>query len=644
MRIGVAGGGPAGLYAALLIGRYHEVEIFERNPEGATYGWGVVFSEDTLSYLADDEVGEALDRELIRWSTITVHRPDGVTRVSGQPFTAVNRRALLEVLTTQLRRRGIEPRFERELMPSEAASFDLVIAADGVNSHWRRSRVDRFQTQVTAHPTRYIWLGLERSLPGFTFVFRPTPLGVFQVHAYPYGPSQSTFIVETTDEAFAGAGLESADEFASIAFCQNLFEEFLDGAPLLSNRSQWLRFLTLRNRSWFDLQGTPTVLIGDAAHTAHFSIGSGTKLAMEDASALAAALEAHGDDLSAALASYQSKRQPTVARFQEAALDSSRYFETLGELLELPPTEFAVNLLTRSGRVPFSAVERGDPALAAAAGLSPALRPIRIGPERFENRLIGGAIGLGISPPLPVSALGRRHPGEILARDADGDWPVAVLSHAGPRGSNRAPEDGLDRPLRRLSEPLVAASAIPYTARHPEPRALEQPEMDEVAGDFAQSAKAMPKSTRLILIDGAQGGLLACFISPLTNRRSDSYGGSIEGRMRFPLTVVEAVRQEWKGALGFRLSVTDLAKGGLQPDEALAAARLLSLVDLIEVCGFGAVAEVDWPNRPDYLLPMATRVRLATEIPVLVRAGIRTLDEANTVVAAGRADLVRLGR
>ncbi len=642
MKVAVAGGGPAGLYFALLVaaGGGHQVKVFERNPEGATYGWGVVFSEGTLANLAGDHLGliDDLDRLLIRWSTISIHRPEGTVRVAGQPFTALNRRGLLGALNRRAAEAGVEVKHESAFQPGDEDGFDLVVAADGVNSVWRRSRAGRFGPTEQAHPTRYVWLGLNRSLPGFTFIFHPTPQGVFQVHAYPYGADESTFIVETTDRAFAAAGLEGADEESTVGSCQELFAEYLDGARLLSNRSQWLRFVTLRNRHWFDLDQVPVVLMGDAAHTAHFSIGSGTKLAMEDAAALAEVLDESHDDLPSALASYQAVRQPPVARFQQAAADSARYFEGIGGLLSLPPETFAVNLLTRSGRVSFSDVERGDASLAAQAGLAPALQPITIRGRRLPHRLIGGSLGLSLSPTLPVNETGRRYRDEQLATAVNERWEVTVLGHAGARGSCRLPEDGLDRPLRDGGWSTLAASPIPYTKAHPSPHAITDEEKSQVAEDFAAAAARFNGETKLLLIDGAHGGLLASFISPLTN----PYGFE---SLTFPRAVVEAVRAEWDGPLGFRLSVTDLAPGGISMEQAVSAAQgLLGCgIDLIEVCGPGAVSDFDWPERPDYLLPLAVQLRLETGAPVMVGAGITTLDGANTAIGSGRADLIRLG-
>ncbi|MGH8957652.1 MAG: FAD-dependent monooxygenase, partial [Acidimicrobiia bacterium] len=353
MKIGVVGGGPAGLYFAVLMARSggHQVEVFERNPPAATYGWGVVFSEGTLTELAGGHARlfEDLDQALVRWATIAIHRRESTVRAKGQPFAAIDRRSLLSILARWAHIHGLTPRYETEFRPGDETGFDLVVAADGVNSVWRRHYSATFRSEEMVHPTRYIWLGLEKALNGFTFVFEPTPAGLFQAHAYPYGPEESTFIIETTEEAFQETELEGITEEQSIRFGEKLFADFLAGARLRSNRSQWLRFVTLRNQRWFRTEDTPVVLVGDAAHTAHFSIGSGTKLAMEDAAALHSALVSYPEDVVSALATYEANRQPPVARFQEAALDSARYFERVSNLMELSAPTFAFNLLTRSG-------------------------------------------------------------------------------------------------------------------------------------------------------------------------------------------------------------------------------------------------------------------------------------------------------
>ncbi|MGH8924501.1 MAG: FAD-dependent monooxygenase [Acidimicrobiia bacterium] len=436
-------------------------------------------------------------------------------------------------------------------------------------------------------------------------------------------------------------------------FGEKLFANFLAGARLRSNRSQWLRFVTLRNQRWFRTEDIPVVLVGDAAHTAHFSIGSGTKLAMEDAAALHSALVSYPHDLPSALAAYESNRQPPVARFQEAALDSALYFEHVSNLQDLPAPMFAFNLLTRSGRVSYLDVERSDPRLAAVVGrlaspaggvAVPALTSFTIGQTMFRNRLVGPG-GFVMSPALAVSLEGRqslRHP---TSEETRAEWEGVVLTHAGPRASGRPPEDGLDRPLLDDGWQTLAASATAYTSAHRPSRQMSPADMERVIVDFTRAAHRVRPGVSLLMIDAAQGNLLASFISPLTNLRDDRYGGLIENRLRFPLAVVQAVRDVWEGTIALRFSATDFTRGGITEEEAISAAKMLAAngVELIEVCGGGAVPEYEPPYRRGYLLPLAATIRLRGGVRVLVGGGLNTLDDANTAIGSGRADLVRIG-
>ncbi len=465
MRIAVVGGGPAGLYFSLLAaqGNGHEITVFERNPPGATYGWGVVFSEGTLTELegADPRLSRRFDQALVRWSTIRIHRGGDETIVGGQPFAAISRRTLLGLLAEAATEAGVEIRYSTSFEPNnlngDGETYDLIVAADGVNSTLRAVEARHFRPSEYVHPTRYIWLGLGRALPGFTFVFQTTAYGPFWVHAYPYEAQASTFIVETTEESWRRADLDQATEAASLAFCRETFNGYLGDAPLASNRSSWLQFVTLRNRSWVRPGEPPVVLVGDAAHTAHFSIGSGTKLAMEDALALAEALHLQPENLALALTNYEAVRRPAVERFQQAALTSADYFAHVGDLDQLPDPTFAFNLITRSGRVNHLDVQRQDPNLVLAANgavidaektpLPPAMAPLSLGNTRFASRLIGGSLGMRLSPPLAVRPDGRRSSDDPMSNDFSNGADVVVLTHAGPRAGTRPGVDGLDRPL-----------------------------------------------------------------------------------------------------------------------------------------------------------------------------------------------------
>lgn len=683
MRLAVSGAGPAGLYLSLLMARTseHRITVFERNSEGATYGWGVVFSEGTLAELAEVDYLTYVDlnRALVRWSAIDIRHRGATVRSIGHGFSAISRRTLLGVLLHRARELGVDVHFEAEMSPAEilAGPYDLVVAADGVNSSLRQFHVENFGLHTEVHPTRYIWLGLPEAFDAFTFIFEETPYGLFQVHGYPYDASGSTFIVETTERNWRQAGLHHADEAESVAFCEKVFADHLDGAPLLSNRSLWNAFVTVRNNTWHHLRGpgAPVVLIGDAAHTAHFSIGSGTKLAMEDAASLYRALSAY-PDLATALSIYEADRQPPVARFQEAARDSAHYFEGVDQYLDLGVETFAFNLLTRSGRVTRIDMERRDPSLTLAAdraiagvdrGLvvaAPSQTPISIGGLRLDNRMVAiagqqDAHGLVMTPTWSVSPEGRQHPGApTMGDDSVEDLRAqlqeikdhnsaagVVIGHAGPRASCLTPELGLDRPLRVNGWEILSCSPLPYVSSQSVPRALDAGDMKRITGAFQTAAEfGVVAEADLLLVDAAHGHLLATFISPLTNRRQDEYGGNLEGRMRFPLEVMAAVRKVWKGPLGVRFSATDWAKGGTTREEAVAIARAFTGAgaDLIEVAGGGTTIRAEPVYRRNFLLGLASEIKHRAGVKVLVGGGIISLDDADTAIAAGRADLIRL--
>jgi anthraniloyl-CoA monooxygenase len=705
VRIGVLGGGPAGLYFAALAKKAdpsHEITLVERNAPDATFGWGVVFSEETLGSFRDADRETYLDitESFARWSAIDVHYAGKIVRSGGHVFSGVARKRLLQILQDRCRSLGVEMSFEDELadLSRFADGYDLIVAADGVNSTVRRLREEWFRPSMDVHRSKFVWFGTTRSFDAFTFIFRETEHGLFQVHAYPFDARTSTFIVECNQATWERAGLDGVDEAGSIAFCETLFAPELAGHRLISNRSLWVSFGTLRCESWH--HGN-VVLLGDAAHTAHFTIGSGTKLAMEDAISLANALEVLGPSrLEAALTQYELERQPVVERFQEAARESSRYFEDVIRYTKFDPLPFAFQLLTRSGRITHLELEKRDSGFVAAvdrwfaqqaSGVGttqraprpertgrlplatpppPLLAPLDVGGVRIENRVVlrtshGGPLvpavgeslalepGLVLTPFVAVSAEGRITPETPTADDLAPFVPgvdrvpvCVVLGHAGRRGSTRPRSGGVDRPLREDGWELASASPIPYGLRSATPNELDRAGMERVTADFVAGARRAAESgAGALLLECSRGYLLASFLTPLSNRRDDEFGGEdVAARLRFPLEVLAAVRDAWEGPLGVRYSATDWATGGLSRADSLAIARAFAAggADFLDVVAGGTVAE----QRPVYgrffLVPYGDVVRNEIGIPTMTSGNITTADEVNTILAAGRADLVVL--
>jgi anthraniloyl-CoA monooxygenase len=703
MRIGVLGGGPAGLYFALLAKRAdpaHEITVVERNAPDATFGWGVVFSEETLGALRDADYPSYVEitDTFARWSAIDVVYGGRTVRSGGHMFSAIARKRLLEILQRRCREVGVELAFRQEVPDLDAtfADRDLVVAADGVNSTARRLLAPHLRPSLDVHRSKFVWFGTDLPLDAFTFIFRSTEHGMFQVHAYPFDAETSTFIVECTEATWRAAGLDQAGEEESIAACQELFAPELGGHKLLSNRSLWISFVTVRCQSWH--HGN-VVLLGDAAHTAHFTIGSGTKLAMEDAVALSQALQRHPAALEAAVTDYELERQPVVERFQEAARDSATWFENVRRYDGFDPVQFTCNLLTRSGRIGHLELTRRDPAFAATVDRfftgrpgrllapPPLLAPLGQRAVTLANRVAlavvaaddadghlaeaaarrladaaASAAGVVVSELAAAAPDGRITPGTpgLWAEDQAGPWAAAArevaergstlalrLGHAGRRGDPRPRGHGVDRPLPEGGWPLLAASAVPYIRGGPVPRAMGPDDMERVAGQFAAAARlAADAGVPVLLLDLAHGYLLGGFLSPLANRRDDEFGGTLEGRLRFPLRVVDAVRAAWPTdrALWAAVTVTDWAPGGLEPEEAVAVARALAAAgcDLLQLTAGQTTAA----TRPDYgrlsLVGWSDLVRNEAGVPTMVGGGLTTADEVNTVLAAGRADLCLL--
>lgn len=715
MRFHICGAGPGGLYLAILLKRAdvgHDIALYERNPPGATYGWGVVFSDESLAELrdADYETYLAIDQALVRWSSIDVHYRGRCIRSTGHGFAAIGRTELLRLLKERAGALGVAVHHDTPVADldglRQAGGPDIIVAADGVRSTVRAAFGDELGTTLSPTASRYVWYGAPLALPVFTFIFLPTDHGLFQVHAYPYDASASTFIVECSEVTWRSAGLDRMSEEESLLYCSDLFAPWLGGRKLRSNKSVWSTFVTVRNRSWH--RGN-VVLLGDAAHTAHFSIGSGTRLALDDAIALAKAFVAHPADPTAAFAAYEGERQPVVDRFQEVATDSARYFESVGRYLAFAPEQFAFNLLTRSGRITHNTLTQRDPVLVNEVDAwfardrrrgeegggtrkivapPPLLVPLRLDPTGVDipNRIVlappapddavdglpgpahaaalagaaAAGAGLVITEAVAPAPEGRVTSGsagiwthaqetawsEIVARvQAEGARVGLRLTHAGRRGACAPRQRGIDRPLP-AGWPLLAPSALPYTPRSRTPWAIDRGAMEAVRRAYGTAAaRAAEAGCDLLLVDLSDGYLLAGFLSPLSNHRRDDRGGDLQGRAAFPLEVVEAVTGAWppERPVAARMLADDRVPGGLTAGEGVELARMLADVGVtvVEVTAGGSVGgEAHAPSyRRLYNAGLADRVRNEVGIPVMVGGHITRLDEINTLVAAGRADL-----
>ncbi len=735
MKVATIGGGPGGLYAAILLARLgHEVTVWERNAPDDTFGFGVVFSDETLAAFeaADPKSYKTIADSFARWADIDIYYRGTVERSGGHGFSALGRMRLLNILQERAEEVGVDVRFSTEAPDHRdlMASHDLVIASDGINSAVRATYPDIFGTTPEGRFSKFMWLGTDLVFEAFTFHIVETEWGIFQIHAYPYDETMSTFIVETDEATWRRAGFDATEDVVfppgqsdeeAIARFREMFAEQLQGHELRANNSKWLNFQTIRNTNW---RHENLVLLGDAAHTAHFSIGSGTKLAMEDATALAWALMDSGDDVAEALRSYEVDRRPVVESTQRAAQASLEWFEGISRYVGQSPPQFAFNLLTRSRRITYDNLKLRDPEFMRRVdedfhsrldepqlvpendnlpgpaptgnGTAPELKPpmfttLKLRDLELSNRVvvspmdmysavdgavgdfhlvhlgirgIGGA-GLVMTEMVCVSAEGRITPGcgGLYRDDQVAGWSRIVdfvhghgdakigcqIGHSGRKGSTKLMWDGVDQPLEDGNWEVIAPSPVPYFKHSQVPKEMTREQMGQVREQFVESAhRAEESGFDLLEIHLAHGYLLSSFLSPLTNRRADEYGGDLAGRAKFPLEVVAACRAVWpeEKPMSVRISATDWADGGFDGDEAVALAKILKEmgIDIVDVSTGQVWAEEKPAYGRSYQTPYADRIRNEVEIPTIAVGAISSYDDVNTTILAGRADLCAIGR
>ncbi|HUA05905.1 MAG TPA: bifunctional salicylyl-CoA 5-hydroxylase/oxidoreductase [Solirubrobacteraceae bacterium] len=697
MRIAVAGGGPGGLYFSILMRKIRpdcEITLYERNAPTDAFGFGVVFSDETLTVFehADPETYSQIAEQFTRWTDIDIHYRGLMTKSGGHGFSALGRRELLRILQERAIALGADVRFRSEAPPlSELGWADVIVGADGASSAVRGALAREFVPSLDRRQCRYIWLGADVAFGAFKFFIAETEHGLVQAHAYPYDERMSTFIVEMHERTWKQLGLGERSVDDGVEWCSETFADVLDGHRLYSNTSRWINFVTVRNRRWCV---DNVVLVGDAAHTAHFSIGSGTKLAMEDAVSLAWAFRSFGDDVAAATSSYEAERRPIVESTQRAAQASLEWFEGIGRYVEQPRLQFAFNLLTRSRRVTYENLQMRDPGFISAVHPDPRppmFTPLRLRGLELANRVVvspmdmysaddgtpgdfhlvhlgaralGGA-GLVMTEMICVSAEGRITPGcagmyrsehvaaweriVSFAHSHGGSAMGAQIGHSGRKGSTRLMWEGMDEPLASANWPLLAPSAVAYGPRNQVPREMTRADMDMVRDQFVSATRgALQAGFDLLELHMAHGYLLSSFLSPVSNLRDDSFGGSLENRARFPLEVLDACRAVWPAdrPLSVRISATDWVPGGFDADDAVELARMLVAhgCDLVDVSS-GQVTPLEKPAfGRSYQTPFADRIRHEVGTPVVAVGAISSYDDVNTIIAAGRADLCALAR
>ncbi|PPR09879.1 MAG: Salicyloyl-CoA 5-hydroxylase [Alphaproteobacteria bacterium MarineAlpha11_Bin1] len=714
MKIEIIGGGPAGLYFSLLMKKAdpsHQIKIYEQNQADDTFGFGVVFSAETLGHFRDyDQVSyDRIRRTFAYWDDIVTYYKGSKIAIGGNGFCGMSRKDMLLILQDCCREVGIEMEFQREITSLQElnSDADIILAANGINSWVRDEFVDHFKPRFDWRPNKFVWLGSTKPLPAFTFDFRENDAGIWNLHAYQYNSEMSTMIVETTEEAWRKAGMENATEEETVAYVSDLYKDLLDGHPIITNRSVWRNFPMIRCETWVK---DNLVIMGDCAHTAHYSIGSGTKLAMEDAIALFECCKAEPNPRKA-LKLYDDKRRDEVERTQHAADVSLSWFENVRRYWGMDPIQFNFSLMSRSKAITYDNLRLRDREFVRSVDkvfseqvaekfnapqlkkshVPPMFAPLELRDMRLSNRVVvspmcqycategnpddwhfshytsramGGA-GLVFTEMTCISPNARITPGcvGIWTDEQETQWKRIVdfvhhrtgakmamqIGHAGRKGATKLAWEGIDQPLDEGAWEIIAASPLPYLSNSAVPREMTRDDMDRVKSEFvAGFERAARAGFDMAELHCAHGYVLATFLSPFTNRRTDEYGGSLPNRLRYPLEVFDACRAVWpeERPMSVRISATDWVEGGTTSEDAVEFAKAFKArgCDLINV----STGQTDSSEKPVYgrmfQVPFSEQIRIEADISTMVAGNIFDWDQVNTIVGSGRSDLVALAR
>ncbi|QBF33022.1 bifunctional salicylyl-CoA 5-hydroxylase/oxidoreductase [Thalassococcus sp. S3] len=716
MKVLCLGGGPAGLYFAISLKLRQpdaDITVLERNRPDDTFGWGVVLSDETLGNLAanDPVSAEEIRAHFAYWDDIALHHKGQRLVSSGHGFCGIGRKRLLLILQARARELGVNLRFETEI---ESASrykddYDVVVACDGLNSKTRMEFADSFQPNVDVRKCHFVWLGTHQKFDdAFTFIFEKTDKGWIWVHAYQFDDDTATFIVECGPETFEAFGFDKMTQQESIAVCEDIFKDYLGGHALMTNAnhirgSAWIQFPRVLCEKW---SHDNVVLLGDAAATAHFSIGSGTKLAMESAATLAELLTEE-QSIEAAFARYEDERRLEVLRLQSAARNSLEWFEDVERYLDLDPVQLNYSLLTRSQRISHENLrERDGHWLGSAekwfqdqAGArqnapirAPMFAPFRLREMHLANRVVvspmaqykavegcptdwhlihygerakGGA-GLVYTEMTCVSDTGRITHGcpGLYAPEHEAAWRrltdfvhaeteakiCCQIGHSGRKGSTQLGWERMDAPLPDGNWETLSASAIPWSEENPVPREITRADMDAIRDEFVAAAKMADRAGfDMIELHAAHGYLISSFISPLSNIRTDDYGGSLENRMRYPLEVFKAMRAAWPEGkpMSVRISANDwVGDDGITPEDAVQIAAMFSAAgaDILDISAGQTSTEAKPVYGRMFQTPFSDRIRNEADVATMAVGNIYEPDHVNSILLAGRADLVCVGR